>query len=148
MGHSIGFLTLSIVAGLMLIGFATLWPDSGIPLWISYCLMLIPIVPIIAVSIHAGQGGCRLKPKNVEAETGGAGVKSTYSSGGRGDDKYWILGMFYFNPDDPAHVVEDRFGSNIGFNYARLPVKIGVAVLAAAVVAVYVWTTVLLLQMN
>jgi hypothetical protein len=42
------------------------------------------------------------------------------------DDKYWALGLFYHNPDDPACFVGNRFGGNIGFNYSRLPVKIGV----------------------
>lgn len=37
----------------------------------------------------------------------------------RQDDRYWKLGMFYYNPDDPTLLIEDRFGVNTGFNYGR-----------------------------
>jgi uncharacterized membrane protein len=56
------------------------------------------------------------------------------------DDKYWALGLFYHNPDDPACFVGNRFGGNIGFNYSRLPVKIGVTLGIAVTAATYVWT--------
>ena len=49
--------------------------------------------------------------------------------------------MIYYNPDDPAIVVETRFGSKLGFNYARLSVKIVMAVLLLAVIVTYSWTT-------
>ena len=78
--------------------------------------------------------GERLESNGVESET----------SLGR-DDRNWILGMFYFNPEDPAHIVEGRFGTNIGLNYARLPVKIGMVLFLACLVALYVWMTGLLL---
>ncbi|MDR2670516.1 MAG: hypothetical protein LBC26_02190, partial [Oscillospiraceae bacterium] len=59
------------------------------------------------------------------------------------DDRYWALGLFYHNPDDPACFVGNRFGGNIGFNYARLPVKIGVTLGIAALAAAYVWMIIL-----
>jgi len=55
--------------------------------------------------------------------------------------------MFYYNPDDPAVIIEDRFGTNIGFNYARLPVQIGTALFGVGFVVMYVWLTVVLLGM-
>jgi len=37
----------------------------------------------------------------------------------REDDKYWIGGMFYYNPADPALFVEKRFGLGWDINYAK-----------------------------
>ncbi|BCS82116.1 DUF1648 domain-containing protein [Anaerocellum diazotrophicum] len=38
----------------------------------------------------------------------------------RDDDKYWIAGMFYYNPDDPALFVERRVGGfGWDLNYAK-----------------------------
>jgi uncharacterized membrane protein len=61
-----------------------------------------------------------------------------------GDDKFWKLGTFYCNPDDPAFIVEDRFGFNLGFNYSRFPVKVGIAALIFSLAALYAWVTPLL----
>ncbi|WP_225872663.1 DUF5808 domain-containing protein [Pedobacter frigoris] len=35
------------------------------------------------------------------------------------DRKYWKLGLFYYNPDDPAVFVEKRFGIGFDFNWAH-----------------------------
>jgi hypothetical protein len=40
--------------------------------------------------------------------------------------------------------VEDRFGSNLGFNYARRPVQVGLGIFLALFAAGYAWLTVLL----
>lgn len=34
------------------------------------------------------------------------------------DDKYWIFGMFYFNPKDPSYMVEKRYGMGTTINMA------------------------------
>jgi uncharacterized membrane protein len=39
--------------------------------------------------------------------------------GDRTPDKYWKLGVFYFNRDDPAVVAEKRFGLGYTLNFAR-----------------------------
>jgi len=147
MGHSIGFLTLGMIAGMTLIGFLSIFPDLKIiPFWLVMTFMLLPCVPLIAVSVQSGQGGCRIKPKEITETAAGVHLNPAISgtASDRGDDKYWAVGMFYHNPDDPAYLVEDRFGNNLGFNYSRLPVKIGVAILALSVIALYVWSTVIM----
>ncbi|QFQ03166.1 hypothetical protein CUROG_09110 [Corynebacterium urogenitale] len=40
------------------------------------------------------------------------------------NDKFYKLGMFYYNPDDPAVMVEKRFGTGIDFNYAHWQGKV------------------------
>lgn len=37
----------------------------------------------------------------------------------RDDDAHWVLGTFYFNPDDPSVVVPKRFGMGWTINHAR-----------------------------
>ena len=137
MGHSLGFVTLCLAVSLALIGFATLWPESSFPFWVSMTLMLFSPISIIVVYIKVGQGGCNLNPKIID----GYNPENPPGQIGRGDDKYWALGIFYHNPDDSAHIVEDRLGGGIGFNYSRLPVKIGVAALILALIATYAWIT-------
>jgi len=137
-------------------GLPVIYPDLPIRnsgfFWGGIILIFIPIVVLIVVMIKTGQGGCKVKfdiddnsanPEFASAKiaAGGSSKKVNVKSG---DDKYWIFGMWYYNRDDPANIVENRFGTNFGFNYARLPVKIGVAVLLLGLASVYVWLTVYL----
>jgi uncharacterized membrane protein len=40
--------------------------------------------------------------------------------GDRTSDRYWRLGIFYINPDDPAIMVEKRFGLGYTFNFGHI----------------------------
>lgn len=40
------------------------------------------------------------------------------------NDKFYKLGTFYYNPDDPAVLVEKRFGVGMDFNYATWQAKV------------------------
>lgn len=72
------------------------------------------VVGAFLISIFTGQGGSRVR--NIEANVviGKSGEKIN-----RDDDKYWKLGIFYFNPQDPANWVEKRFGSGWTANFAK-----------------------------
>lgn len=144
MGHSLGFLTLGLASMFVVMGFKSIWPELYFPFWLMMALILVPTLPVIIVPIISGQGGCKIKPKTLPTDSAGNSGTRTDSANtnGRGDDRRWALGMFYHNPDDPAYIVEDRFGNNIGFNYSRLPVKIGVVLGVLAIVAFYIWFTV------
>ena len=144
MGHSLGFLALCLVITFVLLGFLPIFPNFALPFWLTIALICVSMVPLIAVSVASGQGGCRIKVKTPAEfkESGETHRRPGAGAFGRGDDKYWAIGMFYHNPDDPAVVVEDRFGNNLGFNYSRLPVKIGAILLALGIVALYAWITV------
>ncbi|MCL2287290.1 MAG: DUF1648 domain-containing protein [Firmicutes bacterium] len=151
MGNAMGFLALMMVIMIGTLGAAIYYPMSpeagAYVFWGSMALTIIPIAALLAVVITTGQGGCKVKVDLSELETeneAAAAVKSNKVIG-RGDDKFWKLGMFYYNPDDPAYIVEDRFGTNLGFNYGRLPVLIGVALLGVSLVVTYVWITVAIL---
>jgi uncharacterized membrane protein len=148
MGHGIGLMALAIAASFSLYGFAQMWRDFRFPFWLTLVLQLAPMVPLVVTSVRSGQGGCKIKPKLADMGSSGEKRRSAGpgNTAGRGDDKYWALGLFYHNPGDPARIVEDRFGNGLGFNYSRASVKIGAAVCALITAAMYAWLTVWLVR--
>ncbi|WP_286230874.1 DUF1648 domain-containing protein [Neobacillus mesonae] len=79
--------------------------------------LYIPLVYVVAVcagtiilSITTGQGGSRISRKAVNDD--GKVID-------RDDDRYWKLGVFYFNPKDPAIFLEKRFGIGWTNNWAH-----------------------------
>lgn len=67
------------------------------------------LIAVIVLSIKVGQGGSRVK---VQEDMDGDVIE-------RDDDEHWKLGIFYFNPQDPALFVEKRFGVGWTNNFAR-----------------------------
>jgi uncharacterized membrane protein len=180
MGHGFGILMVGFMPLFISMMLAPVYGLSRVVFGGAFVILMICVVPIIAVGIKAGQGGCRLNPPVSEADVlaAGHGAASDSESNSsnitksgstndktatpdmksasrnakagtgkatfRGDDKYWALGMFYHNPDDPAVLVEDRFGSNIGLNYSRLISKLCIGLLVIVLVGAYVMVTILL----
>ena len=71
---------------------------------------------ITYVVIRTGQGGTRLWG----ADPSGVGSAAEVSPiGDRTPDRYWKAGMFYVNPDDPAIMVEARFGVGYTLNLGQ-----------------------------
>ena len=163
MGHALGFLTLMIILFIALIGLVVLFPDSTaltspVIFWGGLAAVFIPVVILVAVLVMSGQGGCKIKIELPEDEMGDDGeaadntdktdcdddADNTHPSCPYySDDKYWRLGVFYHNPDDPSYFVEYRFGSGYSLNYAHLPAKIGAALLVVGLVSMYVWVTIM-----
>jgi uncharacterized membrane protein len=77
----------------------------GIPFVFAGVIGLAAIILVIRI----GQGGSRL-------HTGKAKDGSIIN---RDEDKYWKLGIFYFNKEDPALFVEKRFGIGWTANFAK-----------------------------
>ncbi|WP_188455955.1 DUF1648 domain-containing protein [Virgibacillus oceani] len=67
------------------------------------------IAGAIVLSFTTGQGGSRLKTSE---DINGNVID-------RDDDRYWKLGQFYFNKNDPALFLEKRFGVGWTINFAR-----------------------------
>lgn len=68
----------------------------------------------IVVLARANLGGMRV------AEAAGEATEAPASLAGDGtEDRFWKAGMFYFNRNDPALMVEQRFGLGYTFNFAR-----------------------------
>jgi len=74
---------------------------------------LVLVVGIFAVLIYTGQGGARL------ARAEGPGAAQSAVVGDRTPDRCWKAGMFYVNPDDPAILVEKRFGIGYTLNFGH-----------------------------
>jgi uncharacterized membrane protein len=141
MGHGIGFTAFGIAVMFFLLGLQSVFIGFTVPLWLILGLGAGPCVPLCVIAVRAGQSGTLLKAdtKDVAGANGDANGNNIMS-----DDKYWAWGLFYHNPNDPACFVGDRFGGNIGFNYSKLPVKIGVIIGVLALLAFYVWMFVLI----
>jgi uncharacterized membrane protein len=74
------------------------------------------VLAIIGVLIYTGQGGARL----AKAAAGPSGAaESAPIAGDRTPDQCWKVGVFYVNPDDPAILVEKRFGIGYTLNFGR-----------------------------
>lgn len=106
----------TIVCGTMMVAlFSLVQVSFVVPLNNTFLFALTMLTTIIIILgalfliLTTGQGGSRLKTIN-----GKDGTKIN-----RDDDKYWKLGVFYFNPEDPAIFVEKRFGSGWTNNFAR-----------------------------
>jgi uncharacterized membrane protein len=61
------------------------------------------------LALHYGQGGARL-----ERSAGNAPLTN-----GLADNRYWVLGAFYVNRDDPSIFVERRFGFGYTINFGN-----------------------------
>lgn len=106
----IQFLTLLIVTEYLIVfpawaGFLALPPES-MTLW---QLVLPAVILVLAARLLlAGQGGSR-----------GLGRSDAGAIGDRTDDRYWVLGLLYYNRADPAFLVEKRFGVGYSFNFGH-----------------------------
>ncbi len=79
-------------------------------------IALIPgllVVLATAVLMWLGQGGSRMP------SAGDPHPPATKPIGDRTEDRFWRLGVFYFNRDDPAVMVEKRFGIGYTVNFAH-----------------------------
>jgi uncharacterized membrane protein len=74
------------------------------------------VAVVIFVFIHFGQGGTRLAESSSQAVLS---VTEASPVGDRSLDRYWKAGMFYVNSDDPALIVEKRFGIGYTMNFGH-----------------------------
>jgi hypothetical protein len=111
-------------------------PHQGLISLGLFPLALIFAFVVIVVLARLGQGGSRLSPAQKSSMASGAPI------GDRTADRYWKLGIFYFNPDDSAIVVEKRFGLGYSLNFAR-PTTWGIMalLLIAPIVAILAHVT-------
>ncbi len=70
-------------------------------------------VAATAILMWLGQGGSRISPAQPPDP------EATNPIGDRTEDRFWRLGIFYFNRDDPSVLVEKRFGIGYTVNFAR-----------------------------
>lgn len=84
----------------------------------------------VGVLMWLGQGGSRtLVSQSTTPE-------SAKPIGDRTEDRFWKLGVFYFNRDDPSVMVEKRFGIGYTMNFAHPMAWVLIAILVLIPVAV------------
>jgi len=76
---------------------------------------LLGVVVVVAVLVRVGQSGSRLR---IRASPGSGWARRT-TAVNRDDDRYWRVGLLYFNRDDPSLLVPHRFGLGWTLNLAR-----------------------------
>jgi uncharacterized membrane protein len=76
---------------------------------------LLGVVVLVAVLVRVGQNGSRLR---IRAYLRSGSAQHTPAVN-RDDDRYWWIGLLYFNRDDPSLLVPHRFGLGWTLNMAR-----------------------------
>jgi uncharacterized membrane protein len=95
-------------------------------------LMVLLLVGVCFLMFRVGQGGSRLKEP----------AQQTTLNTNVDDDRYWKLGQFYVNGNDPALFVEKRFGVGYTVNLGRPLTWViigGFVLLVAALLVVTFW---------
>lgn len=109
-----------------------------LPLGLIICteplLFIIILTSRIFMSLWLGQGGSRIK-LNLDENRNGRFEDID-------DDKYWKLGLIYFNKEDPAVFVEKRFGTGWVLNLARFK---SYALLAGSILCLFTLNIALML---
>ncbi len=75
---------------------------------VSLLLVFAMVAAWIGISVVYGQNGARLLTRMSEADS----MPSD-------DDRYWKLGIFYYNPDDASLFLPERFGIGWTLNWGR-----------------------------
>ncbi len=75
-------------------------------LFLTLGFVVVIVGSALALSLRTGQGGARLGSANETATD-------------RMDDRYWKLGAFYVNAQDPSFLVERRFGVGWTLNFGN-----------------------------
>jgi uncharacterized membrane protein len=88
--------------------------NHGLLRVVTFPLAFIFVLVVLVVLARLGQGGSRLRGLKQKSS-----AVSATPVGDRTPDRYWKLGVFYFNPDDSAIFVEKRFGLGYSLNFGR-----------------------------
>lgn len=94
-------------------------------------MLVVVLVAVIAVTMIYGQNGARLLRRMEEPESMPVD-----------DDRYWKLGIFYWNRDDASLFVPERFGIGWTMNLGRpsaWAIIIGFVVVTAAFIIFSLW---------
>jgi uncharacterized membrane protein len=87
--------------------------QAGLTVALLPAAFLLVLIAVAALA-RLGQGGNRMVAPNEKPA-----ATSNVPVGDRTPDRYWKLGLFYFNREDSAVIVEKRFGLGYSLNFAR-----------------------------
>lgn len=101
-----------VTAPAVMLGLASVGVRIESPfVWI---LPILALFACVGVAFWWGQGGSRLAAEDAVPET-----PQDAPLGDRTDDRYWKLGLLYVNKNDPALLVEKRFGVGYTVNFGN-----------------------------
>jgi uncharacterized membrane protein len=83
---------------------------------------------VIWVIKKYGQGGALRETGSVEERL----------TGSLADNSHWLMGLFYYNADDPSMMIEKRFGVGFSFNYGNRKAQLIVLTVLALLVGLSV----------
>jgi uncharacterized membrane protein len=96
-----------------------MWPRLPVPWLLTGLILATAVGGALVLIFRHGQGGARLEQ--------GTGMASL--TNGLADNDHWVFGEFYFNREDPAILIEARFGIgytlNLG-NWKAVAVLVGI----------------------
>lgn len=93
--------------------------------WILGILIVFMAVYLFVVMSRYGQGAALIERGSAEGAL----------TGSLADNTRWVLGMFYVDRDDPAMMVEKRFGFGYTLNYGNRNAVLMVATFVALIVS-------------
>lgn len=96
--------------------------DISVTLAVPVIFLLLTFVLIAYLSVKVGQGGSRI-----------GNSKRSQSKIAANDDGKWVLGIFYYNKDDPSIFVEKRFGMGYTMNIGN---PIGLIIIIAILILI------------
>lgn len=99
--------------------------SGGVYQTFSILFVVILMVSPLIMMLFIGQGGSRLKIKKTD--------QKQQKGGDRNDDKFWKLGMFYYNREDPAVMIEKRFGVGWTMNFGNTKAIVFFALIMAII---------------
>lgn len=105
--HAVGISLIIFYLNLIILGIVKFTKEK------NYIFMIITILVIILPTIYYFY---KMKNAHENYNENESNEEEIY----RDDDKYYILGMMYFNPSDPSNVVPKRIGCGLSFNYANI----------------------------
>ncbi|HEX5041940.1 MAG TPA: DUF1648 domain-containing protein [Candidatus Polarisedimenticolaceae bacterium] len=91
--------------------------SEGLPravLVLAGVLVVGGVAGVVVLAVRYGQGGARLE-----------GATAAPLTNGLADNRYWVLGMFYVNRNDPSIMVERRFGLGYTINLGNWKAVVG-----------------------
>lgn len=92
-------------------------------------VIFVPVAVLFVILIRTGQGGANLARGGSESDI----LDQNRPVGDGTPDRCWRAGMFYVNGNDPAILVEKRFGIGYTLNFGRPAAWVLMAVILALV---------------
>lgn len=127
----IGYLFLIISAGLAVTQICSVLPAYQDYMWLGLAITaggaLVGVLLLLINQLRAQTA--------MDAQLRKAGLHEQDAES-PDNDKYYKWGMFYYNPNDPAVLVDKRFGTGIAFNYARWQAQAATGLLLASTIGV------------